>query len=122
MHCSSRYSTVICVATIALVCCSGDLQEPPLAGTVITERPSPDKNLLARVIATGSEGTYTLKVQDVGKDDVIAERTIAAPVGYHEHIISLTWSEDSRTVKATIDHDFGENNRGFDLQIDHRDD
>ena len=69
-------------------------------------------------MATRSKGTYTLKVQHVGKDDVIAERTSAAPVGYHEHIISLTWSEDSRTVTATIDHDFGENNKVFNLHTD----
>jgi hypothetical protein len=61
-------------------------------------------------------------VQDVRKDDVLDERTIVAPVGYYAHIVSLTWSEDSRIVTATIDHDFGENKREFDLHIDRRDD
>ena len=41
-----------------------------------------------------------------------------APVGYHAHIASLAWSEDGRIVTATIDHDFGEDNRVFDLRAD----
>ena len=81
MHCSSRFSTFIFVSTIALICCSGLFQEPPLPGTVIAERPSHDENLLARVIAAGTEGTYTLQLRDVQKGDVLAERTIAAPAG-----------------------------------------
>ena len=122
MHFSSRFSIFIFAAAITLAGCSGSLWEPPLLGSVMAERSSPDKSLFARVTAAEVQGTYTLEVRDARNGDVLAERTILAPVGYHEHIVSLTWSADSRIVTATIDHDFGENNRGFDLHIDHRDD
>ena len=121
MHFLSRFSTFIFAAAIALVGCSGPLWEPPLPGLVIAERSSPDKSLLARVIAAEAQGTYTLEVRDVRKGDVFAKQTIAAPVGYHEHIASLTWSEDSRIVTVTIDHDFGEDNRVFNLRIERPD-
>ena len=96
-------------------------QKPPLPGAIIAESSSPCKKFLARVIVADTEGTYTLKVRDALKDDILAAKTIAAPVGYHSHILSLTWSEDSRIVTVTIDHDFGENNRVFDLHTDSRD-
>jgi len=118
MHFSSQFSTFIFAAAIALVGCSGPPWEPPLPGSVLAERSSPDKSLLARLIAAEAQGTYTLEVRDVRKGDVLAERTIAAPVGYHAHIASLTWSEDSRIVTATINHDFGEDNRVFDLRTE----
>ena len=121
MHFSARFSTLIFAAAIALVGCSGPLWEPPISGSVMAERSSPDKSLLARVIAAEAQGTYTLEVRDVRKGDVLAERTITASVGYHAHIVSLTWSEDSRTVTATIDHDFGDDNRVFDLSTERPD-
>lgn len=118
MYFSSRFLTSIFAATIALECCCGPLQEPPLSGSVITERRSPDKNFVARVIAAEAQGTYLLEMRDVRKGNVLAKQTIAAPVGYHAHIVSLMWSEDSRIVKATIDHDFGEDIRVFDLSTE----
>lgn len=121
MHFLPRLPTLIFATAIALVGCSGPLWEPPIPGSVMAERSSPDNSLLARVIAAEAQGTYTLEVRDVRKGNVLAERTIAAPVGYHAHIVSLTWSEDSRIVTATIDHDFGEDNRVFDLRTDRTD-
>lgn len=121
MHFSLRFSTFIFAAAIALVSCSESLWEPPLPGSVLAERSSPDKSLLARVIAAEAQGTYTLEVRDLRKGDVIDRRTIMAPVGYHAHIASLTWSEDNRIVTATFDHDFGEDNRVFDLCIERPD-
>lgn len=118
MHFSLRFSNIIFAAAIALVGCSGPLWEPLLPGSVIAEHSSPDKRLLSRVIAAEDQGTYTLEVRDLRKGDVIARRTIVAPVGYHAHIASLAWSEDGRTVTATIDHDFGEDNRVFDLRTE----
>jgi hypothetical protein len=87
----------------------------------VAESSSPDNSLLARVIAAEAQGTYTLEVRDVRKGDVLAARTIAAPVGYHAHIVSLTWNESSQIVTATIDHDFGDDNRVFDLRSVHAD-
>jgi|GEM_PF-1390626 hypothetical protein len=121
MHFSARFSTLILAAAIAVVGCSEPLWEPPIPGSVMAERSSPDKSLLARVIAAEAQGRYTLEVCDVRKGDVLAERTVTAPVGYHAHIVSLTWSEDSRTVTATIDHDFGDDNRVFDLSTERTD-
>ena len=118
MHFSLRFSTFIFAAAIALVGCSSPLWEPPVSGSVIVERSSPDKKLLARLITAEAPGAYTLEVRDIQKGDVIVRRTIVAPVGYHAHIASLKWSEDSRIVTATIDHDFGENNRMFDLRTE----
>ncbi len=83
----------------------------------MVERSSPDNSLLARVIAAEAIGTYTLEVRDIRKANVLAARTIAAPVGYHAHIVSLAWSEDSRVVTATIDRDFGDHNVVFDLRV-----
>lgn len=121
MHFSSRFSAFIFAAAIALVGCSGSLWDPPLPGSVVAERSSPDKCHFARIIAAEAQGTYIFEVRDVRKGDVLAERTIAAPVGYHAHIALLTWSKDSRIVTAIIDHDFGENNRVFDLSTERPD-
>jgi protease II len=87
----------------------------------MAERSSPDNSLLAHVIAAKAQGTYTLQVRDVRRGDILAKQTIATPVGYHAHIVSLTWSEDSRIVTATIDHDFGDDNIVFDLRIERTD-
>ena len=121
MHFSARFSTLIIAAAIALIGCSEPLWGPPIPGSVMAERSSPDKSLLARVIAAEAQGTYTLEVRDVQNGDILAERTITAPVGYHAHIVSLKWSEDSRTVTATIDHDFDDDNRMFDLRTERTD-
>jgi hypothetical protein len=121
MHFSSRFPTLIFATVIALVGCSGPLWKPPIPGSVMAKRSSPDNSLLARVIAAEAKGTYTFEVRDIRKGNVLAERTIAAPVGYHEHIVSLMWSEDNRIVTATIVHDFGDDNRVFDLRTEHTD-
>ena len=47
--------------------------------------------------------------------DVLTEWTIVSSIDYNAHIALLTWSEDSRIVTAKIDHDFGEDNRAFNL-------
>ena len=103
---------------MALAACSGPLWEPPIPGSAMAERSSPDNSLLARVIAAETLQKYTLEVSDIRKGNVLAEQTIAAPVGYHAHKVSITWSEDSRIVKVTIDHDFGDDNRVFELRTD----
>ena len=117
MHFSARFSTLIFAAAIALVGCSGLFWEPPIPGSVMAESYSPDKSLSARVIATEGQGTYIFEVRKIRSGNILAEQTISAPIGYHAHIVWLTWSEDGRTVSATIDHDFGEGNRTFDLSI-----
>jgi len=87
----------------------------------MAERSSPDSSLLARVIAADGIGTYIFEVRDILRGSLLAERTIAASVGYHAHIVSLAWSEDSRVVTATIDRDFADYNMAFDLGIERTD-
>ena len=82
---------------------------------MMAERPSPDNRLLAGVVAAEAQGIYTFEVRDVLNGLVLAERSMAAPVGYHAHIVSLRWRENSRIVTATRDHDFGDDNRVFNL-------
>ena len=53
----------------------------------------------------------------IKKDSILEKKTISAPIGYHEHSVSLIWSNDGQTVTATIDHDFGEGNKVFNLNI-----
>lgn len=83
----------------------------------MAELANTDQGLSARVIATKVQGTYLLEVRRVRDESILAERNISAPVGYHPHMVSLRWSEDGKVVSATIDHDFGEDNRVFDLPI-----
>jgi len=116
MHFASRFSTLMVAAAMALAGCSDSIWDPPVPGSILVERSSPDESLLARIIAAEIHGTYTLEVRDTRKGDMRAQRTIAAPVGYHSHIVSVAWSEDGRVVRATIDYDFGDNNRVFDLR------
>ena len=65
MHFSARFSTLILAAAIAVVGCSEPLWEPPIPGSIMTERSSLDNSLLARVIAAETQGTYALEVRDV---------------------------------------------------------
>jgi hypothetical protein len=113
----TRLSTLIFLAVISLVGCTDLSWEPPNPGSVMAELTSPDKSLSARVIATEVQGTYIFEVRKIRSGNILAEQTISAPIGYHAHIVWLTWSEDGRTVSATIDHDFGEGNKMFDLRI-----
>jgi len=83
----------------------------------MAELMSPDKILLAQVIATEVQGTYAFEVRNIRNENILAEQTISAPIVYHAHIVSLRWREDGRIVSATIDNDFGEGNKVFDLRI-----
>ena len=105
---------------IVLTACSDAVWDPPVPGSIIAERASPDGSRLARVRAAEVHGTYILGVHDARTGIILAERTVAAPVGYHPHIASLTWSNDGRTVTVDIDHDFGDYSSVFDLHVEHK--
>ncbi|MGB6378714.1 MAG: hypothetical protein WBG24_18550 [Syntrophobacteria bacterium] len=113
----TRLSTLIFLVAISLVGCTDLSWEPPNPGSVMAELTNPNKSLSARVIATEVQGTYIFEVREIRSGNILAEQTISAPIGYHEHTVWLTWSEDGRIVSATIDHDFGEGNKMFDLRI-----
>ena len=83
----------------------------------MAELSNPEKSLSARVIATKVQGAYIFEVRSIKKDRVLEKKTISAPIGYHEHSVTLTWSNDGQTIAAAIDHDFGEDNKVFNLDI-----
>ena len=91
--------------------------EPPPPGAVMAECASPHKDVDARVIATNVQGTYSFEVRNRKTGSLLAKQTISAPVGYHLHMVTLTWRQDGRMVSATIDHDFGSDNKVFDLMV-----
>ena len=117
MNIVSKITTYIPLLVLLLVGCTNLSWKPPDPGTVMAELINPDKSLSARVIATKVQGAYIFEVRSIKKDSVLEKKTISAPIGYHEHNVSLAWSNDGQTVTATIDHDFGEGNKVFNLNI-----
>jgi hypothetical protein len=89
--------------------------DAPPPGTLVAERVAPDSGLVARVRAGATKGQYVLELETTTGGELVASDTITAPVGYHEHRITLRWVTDSARAIATIDHDFGEGNLEFSL-------
>jgi len=81
----------------------------------IAEKVAPDSELLARVRAGAMKGQYIFELRRTHGGDLVASESIAAPVGYHGHRITLRWVMGSARAIATIDHDFGEGNLEFSL-------
>ena len=91
--------------------------EAPDPGSVMAKRDGPHHNLYARVVATEVQGTYTFEVRRIKGDEILAKRSISAPVGYHPHKVTLSWDQNGRTASALIDYDFGDNNEVFALSV-----
>ena len=89
--------------------------DPAAPGTVVAESESPDRNVAATVRAATPGGHYVFELRTRQTDQVIATREIAAPVGYHPHIVTLQWDSGGKRAVAIIDHDFGDNNLRFAL-------
>jgi hypothetical protein len=89
--------------------------DPPAPGTVVAESESPDRNVAATVRATTPGGHYVFELRTRQTGQVIATRDIAAPVGYHPHIVTLEWDSKGKRAVAIIDHDFGDNNLRFTI-------
>ncbi len=87
--------------------------DPPAPGTVMVQDSSPNRLLSARVVAADTAGSYRFQILMLSGGAIVAERRIAAPVGYHPQLISLKWSQGQAV--ATIDHDFGDGNLEFKL-------
>lgn len=113
----SKIPTYILLIVLLLVGCIDLSWKPPDPGTVMAELSNPEKSLSARVIATKVQGTYIFEVRSIKNSNVLEKKTISAPIGYHVHIVSLTWNNDGQTATATIDHDFGEGNKVYDINI-----
>lgn len=97
--------------------CTNHYWKPPNTGSVMVELKSPDNCLYARVIATEVPGTYKFEVRHIQSGQVLAEKNISAPIGYHPHLVTLVWDRAGRTVWVTIDHDFGDGNKTYDLNV-----
>jgi hypothetical protein len=89
--------------------------DPPRPGTVVAESESPNRNVAATVRAATPGGHYVFELRTRQTGQVIATRDIAAPVGYHPHIVTLEWDSEGKRAVAIIDHDFGDNNLRFAL-------
>jgi len=100
-----------------LVGCTNHYWKPPNTGSVMVELKSPDNCIYARVIATEIPGTYKFEVRHIQSDQVLEEKNISAPIGYHPYLVTLVWDQDGRSVWATIDHDFGDGNKTYDLNV-----
>ena len=86
---------------------------PP--GTLVAEKVAPDSALVARVRAGRTKGEYLFELRRTDGGELVSSETITAPVGYHEHLITLRWVTGGARAIATIDHDFGEGNLEFSL-------
>ena len=91
--------------------------DAPPRGTVVAESVSPDRALVARVIAGAGKGQYVFELRRAQGGELMASEAIAAPVGYHQHIVKVRWVNGSARAVATVDHDFGENNLDFQLGL-----
>ncbi len=87
----------------------------------MAELSNSEKSLSALIIATKVQGTYNFEVRTFEKQKVLERKSVSAPIGYHEHNISLKWSDDGKTVTATIDHDFGEGNKVYKINLSDKD-
>lgn len=89
--------------------------DAPPPGSVVAERLAPDSGLVARVRAGTTKGHYVFELRRTQGDELVASRTISAPVGYHAQLITVRWGEGSARAIAIIDHDFGAGNLEFAL-------
>ena len=110
-----RTVTVIFTITVIFAGCTGQSWSPPKPGTVMAELTNPGKNMTAQVLATKDQGTYIFEIRKIPEGVIAAQQMISAPVGYHKHIVSISWNHDSRIFSATIDHDFGDDKRVFNI-------
>ena len=106
------YAALSCV----LFGCADEMLKPawPQWFPIVARSLSPDKAAEA-VLTTGKErGQYLFEIREFESDNTLARRKISAPLSYHEHIISLQWTE-THQAEVTIDYDFGDNNLEFVL-------
>jgi hypothetical protein len=109
------------LATSLLVggCSDSNYFEPdlPAAGSAIVENKSPEGLLIARVVASDKPGRYMFLVEEIATGKTIANILISSPVGYYSHLVQIRWETGNNAVTAIIDHDFGEGNLEFVLEL-----
>jgi hypothetical protein len=114
-----RFPTALVVPAafaFALFGCFDVTSKPawPDPGTIVTAAVAPDQAAEAMLISSEQRGRYQFEVRDSESGDTLARTEISAPLGYHEHVVSIHWL-DTRRAEATIDHDFGDSNLKFTL-------
>ena len=99
-----------------LVGCLNGIFEPawPDPGTIVTTAVAPDEAAEAVLISSKEPGHYHFEIRDPASGGTLARREISAPLGYHDHVVSIQWL-DTRRAEAIIDHDFGDNDLKFTL-------
>jgi hypothetical protein len=103
------------IAFLLLACFDGMLEPAwPDPGTVVATAVAPDGAAKAMLTSGKDRGHYQFEIRNPESGDTLARTTISAPLGYHEHVVSLHWAGNRRAV-ATIDRDFGEDNLRFSL-------
>lgn len=104
------------VLACVLLGCFDDMSEPtwPHSGTIVTKALAPDQAAEAVLTAGKEPGRYLFEIRESESGESLARIEISAPLGYHEHVISLHWLE-TRQAEVTIDHDFGDTNLKFTL-------
>jgi len=100
----------------AILGCTDEMLVPtwPHSETIVARALAPDQAAEAVLTTTRERGQYWLEIRETESGDTFARIKISAPLGYHEHIVSLHWPE-IRRAEVTIDHDFGDNNLKFIL-------
>jgi hypothetical protein len=107
--------TAAALAFTLLACFNGTFEPAwPDPGTIVAMAASPDEAAEALLISRNERGHYHFEIRDSASGDALARTAIAAPLGHHEHVVSLRWA-DTRRVEVTIDYDFGDNNLQFRL-------
>ena len=108
--------TAVIALAFTLLGCSDSTFEPawPKPGTIAATAVSPDEAAVAMLITKKERGHYQFEICDTGSGVTLARTAISAPIGYHEHVVSIHWV-NSRRAEATIDRDFGDNNIQFNL-------
>lgn len=86
----------------------------PNPGTTVATAVAPDETVVAMLISKKESGHYQFEIHDTRPGDTLARTAISAPIGYHEHVVSIHWV-DGRRAEATIDRDFGDNIIQFTL-------
>ena len=108
-------ATAITFACMLLGCLDNTFEpEWPKPGTIVAKSVAPDEAVVAVVISKRKKGAYWFKIRDVNSGKTLAQTTISGPIGYHEHIVSISWV-NRRSAQVTIDRDFGDNNLEFSL-------
>jgi hypothetical protein len=115
MHFRAAFMTTTAFAFMLLGCFDGTFEpEWPDPGTVMAKAVAPNETAVAMLISKNERGHYQFEIRDSRSGHTLARKAISAPIGYHEHVVSIQWV-DNRRAEATIDRDFGDNNLQFIL-------